>query len=300
MKYNNDNSDTELHIYIAFGQSNMQGPGPIRDRDKQDISERWQVLNVAEGSYDGQQRDNGQWYKAVPPLITAGDLKHWQDDFSTGLSPADYFGRFLVANTPPHITIGLIAVAGGALALASFHKTKSADYFSECSGGAEREDGRPSITERQGWDRYRSAGYDSMYDAIITNVKLAQSQGGIVKGIIFHQGESGRGLTYTTWGEMLKEIYDDMLADLELQPNSIPILCGQTWDAGSGSTDGALVGTQALQNKTGIPNAHVISSGGLTAGRPVVDNLHFGSEDIQAFGIRYGEKMLELVYLQKN
>ncbi|MCL2442517.1 MAG: sialate O-acetylesterase [Treponema sp.] len=288
----------ELHVYIAFGQSNMQGPGTIRTQDKENISDRYQVMNVVSGTYAGVSQTKGQWYKAVPPLIIPDNsLNHWTNSFTIGLSPVDYFGRTLVNKTPNNITIGVIAVANGDMALASFHKTKAAEYFAAGSGGEGRESGRPSSTERSGWTRYTGAGYTNLYHAIKDNAKKAQEEGGIIKGIIFHQGESGRGLTYTTWHEMLKEIYNDMLSDLGLAPNSIPILLGQTFNSGTGP--GGYLNTNNNLIKAVIPNAWVISSSGLTQGRVgqgQPDGIHFGSADLEEFGKRYGDKMYELVY----
>ena len=287
----------ELHVFIAFGQSNMQGPGTIRPQDRAGVSDRWRVMNVVAGTYAGVAQTPGQWYRAVPPLIIPDhSLNHWTNTFTIGLGPLDYFGRTIVENTPDNIAIGVIAVAHGDLALASFHRTRAEEYFAPGSGGDGREANRPSTTERQGWTRYRNAGYASLFDAIITNARIAQEQGGIIKGIVFHQGESGRGLTYTTWHNMLREIYDDMLDELGLEPNSIPILLGQMWNGGNGP-GGFLNIDNRIQDH--IPNAWVISTSGLTEGRVgqgQPDNIHFGSADLEGLGRRYAEKMLYLVY----
>jgi len=286
-----------FHVYITFGQSNMQGPGEIRAQDKTGISGRWRILNVVAGTYAGENRATGQWYKAVPPLIIPDSNLVNYLGLNIGLGPSDYFGRTLVAGTPDHIAIGVVAVAHGDLALAAFRKVKGADYFDAATGNGSngKENNRPSNTERQGWTRYTGAGYASLYDAIIQNAKIAQ-QTGVIKGIIVHQGESGRGLTDKTWAEMLKEIYDDMLADLGLAPNSLPILLGQTWGGGSGQTGGALASDSVIQ--AALPTAWIISSqgcGGRTGnGQP--DNIHFGSAGLELLGTRYGEKMLERVY----
>jgi len=288
----------ELHVFIAFGQSNMQGPGTIRAQDRAGASDRWRVMNVVAGTYAGVAQTPGQWYRAVPPLIIPDNsLSHWTNSFTIGLGPLDYFGRTLAANIPDNIAVGVIAVAHGDLALAAFHRTRAEEYFAPGSGGAGREANRPSTTERQGWTRYRNAGYASLFDAIITNARIAQEQGGVIKGIVFHQGESGRGLTYTTWPQMLREIYDDMLYELGLEPNSIPILLGQTWNGGSGGTGGFLNADNRIQNH--IPNAWVIGTADLTQGRVgqgQPDNIHFGSADLEELGRRYAEKMLDLIY----
>ena len=280
------------HVYIAFGQSNMQGPAEIRPQDKEDLSERYRTLNVVTSTYAGEYREKGKWYKAVPPLVIPDRSLLNYLGIKTGLSPADYFGRVLVKGVPEHITIGVIAVANGDMALAAFHKTKAEDYYR----GRGTLSGRPSQTEMQGMSRYKGAGYANMYDAVIQNAKLAQRAGGVIKGIIVHQGESGTGLSDYDWIDMIKEIYDDMLSDLKLEPNSIPILLGQTWNGGSGGTGGALSSNSAIQAV--LPNAWIISSQGCTGrtGQGQPDNIHFGSAGIQLLGTRYGEKMLELVY----
>jgi hypothetical protein len=283
----------KFHIYIAFGQSNMQGPGEVRAQDKTGISERWIILNVVNGRYAGEDRVRGQWYTAVPPLIIPDSGSTNYLGIPIGLGPTDYFGRALTEKLPENIKIGVIAVAHGDMALAAFHKTKAENYYQK-QGTLNN---RPSATETQGMTRYKEAGYANMYDAIITNAKIAKEQGGIIKGIIVHQGESGVGLSGISWANLLKEIYDDLLADLDLKPNSIPILLGQTWNAGSGQTGGALASDSVIQPS--LPNAWIISSSGLNTGRTgqgQPDNTHFGSDDLQQLGIRYAEKMLELNY----
>jgi len=280
------------HVYIAFGQSNMQGPGEIRPQDKENTSDRFRTLNVVAGTYSGEFREKGKWYKAVPPIIIPDRNLTNYLGLRIGLSPVDYFGKTLTAGAPEHITVGVIAVANGDMALAAFHKTKAEDYYR----GKGTLSGRPSSTEMDGMSRYKGAGYANMYDAVIRNAKLAQKAGGVIKGIIVHQGESGTGLKDVDWADLLKEIYDDMLSDLNLKPNSIPILLGQTWNGGSGGTGGALSNDRVIQEV--LPNAWIISSIGCTGrtGQGQPDNIHFGSAGLQLLGTRYGEKMLELVY----
>jgi len=281
---------SSFDVYIAFGQSNMQGPAEIRTQDK-NVSERFQVLNVVAGTYAKENRARGQWYKAVPPLIIPdANLVNYLG-LNIGLSPANYFGVKLVEKAPANVKIGVIPVAQGDLALAAFHKTRGDQYYNKQNVVS----GRPSDTEMSGMKRYKDAGYANLYDAIIKNAKIAQNDGGIIKGIIVHQGESGVGQSNITWANMLKEIYNDILKDLGLEANSIPIVLGQLWNSGTGP-DGLLNLDNRIQNT--IPKAYVVSSkdcGGRTGnGQP--DNIHFGSAGIQLLGERYGEKMFELVY----
>ena len=133
----------EFHVYIAFGQSNMQGPGAIRPQDREGVSERFRTINVVSNRYAGVQREKHKMYRAVPPLIIPDSNLVNYLGLNIGLTPVDYFGRVLVANTPEDVTIGVIAVANGDMALAAFHKTKAEDYYR----GRGTIGGRPSQTE---------------------------------------------------------------------------------------------------------------------------------------------------------
>ena len=272
---------SDFHIYIAFGQSNMQGPGEIEDQDKEGISDRFQVLNVLSDIYNGENRIAGRWYKAVPPLIIPDRNRINWKGLPVGLSPVDYFGRTLTENTPDDIKIGVIAVASGDLGLAAFAKDNKAvmRYYN----------GTASQTAKQGMDSY---GRD-IYGRIIEAARLARKDG-VIKGIIVHQGESGvDNSSGDGWGALLKSIYDDMLSDLGLEPDSIPILVGQTFNGGSGNTGGDLDRISDF-----IANAHVISSvgceGRLEPDGVSIDNIHFGSAGLRELGRRYGRKMLAL------
>jgi hypothetical protein len=116
---------------------------------------------------------------------------------------------------------------------------------------------------------------------------------GVIKGVLFHQGESGKagspgyanGSDNANWGKAVKAVYDNLLTDLKLKPNSIPFLAGQAVNDNS----------KIINNLPDImPGAaHVISSEGLSQGK---DQWHFSYDGYEQLGIRYGEKMLELIY----
>src|SRR5665647_822241 len=82
-----------FHIYLCFGQSNMEGQGAIETKDRT-VNSRFKVFQSLDCSSTGRKK--ATWYTAVPPLCHC----------NTGLSPADYFGRTMVANLPDSITIG--------------------------------------------------------------------------------------------------------------------------------------------------------------------------------------------------
>jgi len=130
------------------------------------------------------------------------------------------------------------------------------------------------------------------YQRLVDLAKQAQKAGEI-KGILFHQGESGKarapnyvnGGDNVNWGIAVKAVYDNLLADLKLKPNSLPFLAGQAVN------DNSVIINRLPEIMPGV--AHIISSEGLSQGK---DQLHFSYDGYEKLGIRYGEKMLELVY----
>src|SRR5690242_19290501 len=85
--------DTNFFVFVCFGQSNMEGNPGIEEQDKAPVDPRFQVLAAVD--FPGPSRQKGNWYPAVPPLCRP----------SSGLCPADYFGRTLVSNLPPSIKV---------------------------------------------------------------------------------------------------------------------------------------------------------------------------------------------------
>ena len=89
--------DPNFYIYLCLGQSNMEGNARYEAQDTT-VNPRFQVLSAVDN--DEVKRVKGKWYPARAPLCRKG----------TGLTPADYFGRTLVADNPD-IRVGVIVVA---------------------------------------------------------------------------------------------------------------------------------------------------------------------------------------------
>ena len=106
--------ETLFHIYLCFGQSNMEGQGIIEAQDLE-VSERLQVLQSIDCDAD---RKTGNWRRAVPPLGKCDN----------GLGPADYFGRTMVAENDETIRVGLINVAVGGCDIRLFDKDIHEQY----------------------------------------------------------------------------------------------------------------------------------------------------------------------------
>ncbi|MZP57024.1 MAG: sialate O-acetylesterase, partial [Bacteroidales bacterium] len=87
--------------------------------------------------------------------------------------------------------------------------------------------------------------------------------------ILMHQGESNT--NDTIWPQKVKAIYDNLLKDLGLGPNSIPLLAGEVVNVDQGGACASMNTIIAKLPQT-IPNSYVISSSGCTDSP---DNLHF-------------------------
>ncbi len=257
--------DKKFYIFLCFGQSNMEGNARIEPQDST-VDDRFRVLEAVDCPNLG--REKGKWYTALPPLCRC----------RTGLTPADYFGRTLVANLPKDVKVGVINVAVGGCKIELFDKDNYQSYVSTA----------PS------WMINMIKEYDgNPYQRLVEMGKLAQ-KAGVIKGILLHQGESNTG--DTTWPQKVKLVYDNLLHDLNLNSNAVPLLAGELVDAEQGGACASMNKIIAKLPQT-IPNAHVISSAGCTQRG---DKLHFTAAGYRKLGERYGIQMLSLLGVKVN
>lgn len=251
----------DFHIYLCFGQSNMEGAGTIEAQDRT-VSSRFKVMQAVSCANLG--RSKGKWYTAVPPLCRC-----WSK-----LSPADYFGRTMIENLPAHISVGVVNVSVGGCKIELFDKVNYQKYTS-------------TITED--WLKNIIAEYNgNPYAYLVEMAKLAQKDG-VIKGILLHQGESNTG--DSQWPSKVKAIYNNLIADLGLNPDSVPLLAGEVVHADQGGVCASMNTIIAKLPQT-LPNSYVISSGKCTDD---VDNIHFNSAGYRELGKRYATKMLSLM-----
>lgn len=253
--------DPNFHIYLCFGQSNMEGQGAIENLDKT-VDSRFRVMEAVDCSNLG--RTKGSWYRAVPPLTRC-----W-----SGLSPADYFGRTMVENLPDSIKVGVINVSVAGCKIELFDKDGYQDYVSSVT-----EDWLLNIINEYG---------GNPYEHLVELAKLAQ-QDGVIKGILLHQGESNTG--DSQWPLKVKGIYDNIINDLSLDPEATPLLAGEVVHADQGGICASMNSIIARLPQT-IPNSYVISSSGCT---DAADNLHFNSAGYRELGKRYATQMLSIL-----
>jgi hypothetical protein len=252
--------DTNFYIFLCFGQSNMEGFPGVEEQDRT-VDNRFQVLAAVD--FPNMGRNKGTWHSAVPPLCRN----------STGLCPADYFGRTLVANLPANIKVGIVNVSVAGCKIELFDKTNYQSYASTAAS----------------WMTGIINAYNgNPYGHLVEMGKLAQKDG-VIKGILLHQGESNT--NDREWPLKVKTIYDNLIEDLNLKAGEAPLLAGELVSA---DQQGACASMNTIINelpKT-IPNSYVISSKGC-ASRP--DHLHFNAAGYRELGRRYGLKMLSLL-----
>ena len=254
--------DPNFHIYLCFGQSNMEGNARIEQQDLEGVSDRFMMMATVDDQERG--REKGKWYTAVPPLCRQ----------NTGLTPADYFGRTLVEVLPENVKVGVINVAIGGCHIETFLPDSIASYVEK---------------RAPGWMKGMLAAYDNdPYARLVEMAKLAQKDG-VIKGVLVHQGESNTG--DPRWPSQLKKVYDNLMNDLGLQGQVVPLLVGEVVNSDRGGVCAAHNDVIARVPSV-IPQAHVISSSGCTN---AFDLLHFDAAGYRELGKRYANKMLQLL-----
>lgn len=248
--------DPNFHIYLAFGQSNMEGQGTIEEKDKT-VDPRFQMLSTID-NFNG--RKLGTWNDAIPPLAN----KHG------GLGPTDYFGRTLVEKLDPQIKVGVVVVAVAGCSIVLFDPPVSQSYWSQ----------------QAGWfmDIVKDYG-DDPYQRLVDMAKKAKEDG-VIKGIIFHQGETDEG--DSDWPNKVKKVYDRLVKDVGLDEN-IPFFAGEV--PYQGSSKGTNNNIRKLPNVS--KNFYLVSAEGLNDLDMM--RIHFSSQGYRDFGKRYAEKVMEVL-----
>ncbi|MHB8065421.1 MAG: sialate O-acetylesterase [Ruminiclostridium sp.] len=173
--------------------------------------------------------------------------------YQGAIGPGDWFAKTIIKELPVGDTIGLVPCAINGERIETFLK----------AGG-------------------------SKYNWIVNRAKLAQQKGGVIEGILFHQGESNNG--DASWPGKVNTLVTDLKKDLGL--GDIPFIAGELLYSGS------CAGHNTLINKlpSVVKNSYVVSASGL-----VVDpadsqwKLHFGHDSQVTLGKRYAEKMIEVL-----
>ena len=252
--------DPNFYIFLCFGQSNMEGAARPEAQDLKSPGPRFLWMPAVD--YPATEtlpvRKMGEWYEAIPPLCRP----------NTGLTPADWFGRTLVASLPENIKIGVIHVAIGGIDIKGFLPDSIDNYVK---------------TKAPNWMKGMLAAYDNNpYQRLVTLAKKAQKDG-VIKGILMHQGETNTG--DPKWAGMVKQVYDNLCGDLNLKPEEVNLYAGNIVQAGG---KGVCIGCKKQIDELPLTlhTSQVISSDDCTNGP---DRLHFDAAGYRELGCRYGE-----------
>jgi hypothetical protein len=255
--------DTNFWVFLAFGQSNMEGGGRIEEQDRT-VDPRFKVL--ADFDVPSRSWKKGEWYDAVPPLTKR----------TRGFSMVDAFGRMMVSNLPPNIKVGVVKVGAAGTKIEFWDKDGYQNY----------------LTNLPASDAYKvnlAKEYDGNPYAYFLDLAKTAQKSGVIKGILLHQGESN--FEDQDWPKKVKTVYDNLMKDLDLKPGSVPLLAGEVVNADQGGTK-ANANIIMKQLPETLPNSYVISSAGLPCN---ADHLHFTGEGYRQFGNRYAERMLSVL-----
>lgn len=167
------------------------------------------------------------------------------------VGPGDHFAKVMIESLPEGDTIGLVPCAISGEKIETFAK----------NGG-------------------------SKYSWILSRAQAAQAEGGVIDGILFHQGESNTG--DPNWPGKVKQLVTDLRADLGI--GDVPFLAGELAPTGNSANHNTLVN----QLSSLIDNGFVVSAQGLKVDPADTQwNLHFDHDSVVTFGQRYAATMLE-------
>ncbi|KXX68200.1 hypothetical protein AVL50_20600 [Flammeovirga sp. SJP92] len=255
--------DEKFHIFLAFGQSNMEGSAPIDPSLDYQTDSRLKVFQSID--CDNLNRQKEMWYDLFAPSCQC----------YTQYSVVDGFGAGMLDELPEGHTVGIINVAIGGTDIRIFDKDQYQNFLN---------------TNPEEWFKEKVAGYgNNPYQHLVNLAKLAQKSG-TIEGILLHQGEANAG--NAEWPNYVTKIYNDLITDIGLNAEEVPLLSGQL---------STVTYTEMNQIIATLPNyidnAHIISSEGVSVSE---DNVHFDRAGAETLGRRYATKMLELITFENE
>ncbi|NII26922.1 sialate O-acetylesterase [Pseudoflavitalea sp. X16] len=233
-------ADSNFHLYLLIGQSNMAGRGPLDAASKQN-DPRILMLDSLH-----------HWVQATDPV-------HFDKPAFVGVGPAISFAQTML-NGNPAIRIGLIPCAWG---------------------GSPVNVWEPSAI-------YLKVAHP--YDDAIRRTQIAMQQG-VLKGILWHQGESDNDSTHAkVYLEKLTALIQRLRADLQ-QPY-LPFVAGEIGHFNKTT----LINPVINQLPQRVSGTAVVSAKDLT---DKGDKLHFDTPSARELGKRYAAAMQLLQQTKK-
>lgn len=262
-----ESAKTEIqknHVFICFGQSNMEGNAPIKAGDN-DVDPRFQCYVTFAGNYDGKAYNVGDVRKATPPLCRAGQFG--------GIGVTDWFGRTMVEYLPEDEKVTVVVVAIGGTSIKGFIADEKDSYI---AGEAD-------------WLQNTYKLYENdPYSRLIQVAEIAKTQG-TIEAILMHQGESD--WQNPNWANQVKTVYDNIIEDLDIE--QVPFLVGQTTGTMQMIADlPKTIKTAHVINSDGCSNDKANENGAYGA---TENGIHFNHAGYEELGTRYAYKMLDLM-----
>lgn len=258
--------DPKFHIFLCIGQSNMVGEAPVTPEYTKNVPARFKVMSPVDCDIHPKNR----WSVAVPPLCRC----------NTKLGLVDFFGRTMLKYLPETDSVGVIVVAVEGTKIDLFHPSKYKAYIDYVK-----------TDNSVAYQRDQINAYHPYHplQALIETAKLAQKDG-VIRGILLHQGETDAVDQGYTWRKNVKEVYENILKQLNLSADSVPLLVGEVV-RGDEFRKGQCVraNTTIAKLPSVIPTSHVISSEDCSCQD---DYLHFDAAGYALLGRRYAETYL--------
>jgi hypothetical protein len=275
--------EPEFHIYLAVGQSNMQGAAHVPVAPAMPpFHERVQVLQSETcPAGDNNKYKYGEWREMFVPIVMCKEgtrpLPGGGPETPIGLGPADSFAVAMAEASGPNVTIGIVGAAHG--------DTSIEQHLPSCKSGC-----LPSWANNTINGAPMVNGQVTPFTWVVDLAKKAQMKG-TIKGIIFHQGENDAG--QSDWPAKVNEYVEALRTELNLNAADVPFIAGELpRTGGSAGSHNPLV----QKIPTVVENGHYVSSGPMADGTVLGDRgdgIHWSTASVIEMGKRYADKMLE-------
>lgn len=265
-----------FYLYIVFGQSNAEGyeAQPLAE-DKIPNDNLKNIIAYDNFSNEDGTGTNssvlGQWESVSEPNCRKSAF------YPTTFGWVKAFGEEMLTKNPGK-KFGFIHVAVASAGIRLFDKDQCEAFMAGTLTSP-----APN-TWAQKKARYAYAG--NPYQRIIDMAKIAQ-QYGTIKGILMHQGEEDGWKSY--WPGEVKKVYTDMLTDLSLNTQDVPLIFGEPT-----AYTGDIANMEALVtegNAAYIPTSHKVEATDITG----YNTLHFTHDGYVELGKRYAAIATQLL-----
>ena len=260
VKFEETRQNKKAILFLADGQSNMQGSGikPAYEADDFPLSNFFQISQGFDRSLHGW--DAGNRYDIIP---ARQPLQHTQDRNNSAAyaSLAFYFGNEIARNFPDYDVI-IIPNAFGGSSFTARQWTPEGELL------------------RNGYDLVRST-YERLSN------RYASVDFG---GVIWHQGEGDTGDESNLYAERFTEKFKDQRENLSF--GNFPVVVGTMLSTYVSGVESRLEVDAVHRDVANlIGNADFVNMDDLTDAQ---DSIHFGADDLQTAGLRYYSKYMEL------